>query len=86
MKQTYKKPIARLEYFALSQSIADYCGAGNGDFGKPGNHADKDCGWIIDDEIFWVNGTACTVPTDPDGDISGVCYHNPEGGGTIFGS
>lgn len=87
MKQTYKKPIARLEYFALSQSIASTCAPGNSEFGQPSHDDKNSCGWQIDEEIFWLaSGEACTVPTDENAIIEGVCYHNPEGGAFIFGS
>ena len=86
MKQTYKKPIARLEYFALSQSIADNCGVGNGDFGKPGHDDKSVCGWDLGDgEIIWISESSCKVLAEDDA-FEGICYHNPDGGACVFAS
>ena len=88
MKQGYKKPMARVEYFALSQTIANYCGTNNTDLGFASLNERPGCGWQIDEEIFWTDqiGSGCNVPTDPNGDIEGICYHNPNGGVSVFNS
>lgn len=88
MKQVYKKPMARVEYFALSQTIANYCGTNNTDLGFASLSERPACGWQVGDEIFWVtgNGSNCNFPMDPDGEIDGVCYHNPNGGVSVFNS
>ena len=53
MKQVYKKPMARIEYFALSQTIANYCGTNNTDLGFASLNERPGCGWQIDNDIFW---------------------------------
>ena len=51
MRQEYKKPMARVEYFALSQTIADTCGANSVDLGFAALNEKPACGWQIDDMI-----------------------------------
>lgn len=88
MKQVYKKPMARVEYFALSQTIANYCGTNNTDLGFASLNERPGCGWQIDNDIFWTatEGSGCNVPTDPNAVIEGICYHNPNGGVSVFNS
>ena len=45
MKQVYKKPMARVEYFALSQTIANYCGTNNTDLGFASLNERPGCGF-----------------------------------------
>lgn len=90
MKERYVKPDLRVEYFTLSQSIADSCGAGNlgNEFGKPAHQEKGACGWDLGfgGMVIWAERPACTELLDPNGSFNGICYNNPEGGFSIFGS
>lgn len=89
MKERYVKPDLRVEYFTLSQSIADSCGAGNlgNDFGRPAHHAKEVCGWDIGVGVIWAQEmSGCNQWLPIDGDFAGICYNNPDGGFSIFGS
>ena len=89
MKQVYKKPTLHVEYFTLSQAIADGCGAviGGNTLGRPNHSSKETCGWQMGDLSYWVAGTTgCGIPLDPDTEGVGVCYNNPEGGNSIFNS
>ena len=88
MRQEYKKPMARVEYFALSQTIADTCGANSADLGFAALNEKPACGWQIDDMIYWTNaqGSNCNQIVPANVDIGGICYQNPEGGVSVFNS
>lgn len=89
MKQVYKKPVLCIEYFTLSQTIANGCGAvaGGNSLGRPNSGSKESCGWQMGDMSFWVAGTTgCGIPLDPNTEGMGVCYNNPEGGNSIFAS
>ena len=91
MKKTYVKPALAVESFVLSQSIAVNCGVPGGgtEMGAP-NHVDKiSCGWEMDSAtVIWLDTMAniCTFPVGEDEPVYGMCYNNPNGGVTIFGS
>lgn len=88
MRRVYKKPMARVEYFALSQTIANYCGANSVDLGFAALEEKPKCGWQIDDDIYWTDalGSNCTEIVPDNVDIGGICYQNPEGGVSVFNS
>lgn len=88
MKKVYTRPTVSVEYFALSQNIAQSCGYKDELFlGRP-TQADKmTCGW--DDgsgEVYWTARPACGDEYSPDLEIGEVCYNNPNGAATIFAS
>lgn len=91
MKETYVKPQLRIEYFALSQSIAN-CGAAHiSDIGGPTQWTKETCAWQVGNELYWSSVPACGLSEDdvyPEGwdGLKGVCYNNPNGGNTIFSS
>lgn len=86
MKQNYVKPTIMIERFSLCQNIAAGCTT-NGEWGTCG-HGDKySCGWVIPSgQILWLDNTGCTEILTPEDNVDGVCYNNPNGGMTIFGS
>ena len=90
MKERYVKPDLRVEYFTLSQSVAANCGAGNlgNEFGKPAHQTKESCGWDLGfgGMVIWTRDLNCTEFLDPNGSFNGICYNNPEGGFSIFGS
>lgn len=91
MKKEYKKPMIMFEVFALSQSIAVNCGISTIDgsqFGRPTLQEIGACGWLDTlDEIVWLEDTdVCDLPVDEDTNVDGLCYGNPNGGISIFGS
>ena len=92
MKKEYKKPMIMFEVFALSQSIAVNCGISTIDgseFGRPTLQEIGDCGWEDSlGEIVWLEDSEVCVdlPVDEDTQVGGLCYGNPNGGVSIFGS
>lgn len=87
MKRIYEKPVARVEYFALSQSIANTCGANSVDLGFATLAEKTTCGWDIGGDVYWTSeNNGCAIKILPDTDVGGVCYHNPEGGVSVFNS
>lgn len=88
MKMKYVKPTMIVERFTLTQNIAYTCAPHNADWGWA-TYADKSsCGWQLPDgfNIAWVEAPMCNDLYGEDEGILGVCYNNPEGGMTIFGS
>lgn len=89
MKKVYEKPILHVEYFTLNQSIAAGCGAAhNSDWGGPSWYTKATCGWRLPDgeTIVWASKDACSEVVGVDDQLDGICYHNPDGGYTIFSS
>lgn len=89
MKARYVKPELMVESFTLTQNIANTCsvpGGGNS-LGSP-THGDKGtCGWDVGGIILWLEGNiACTEKLGEDDVVEGICYNNPGGDLTIFGS
>lgn len=87
MKQNYVKPTIMIERFSLCQNIAAGCTTGN-EWGSS-NHGDKSsCGWQTPGgDVIWLDGSGvCNDYYGPDDEFGGVCYNNPGGGLTIFGS
>lgn len=87
MKQNYVKPTIMIERFSLCQNIASDCTAGT-EWGSAA-HADKySCGWYNPSgEILWlIDSNVCNDHYGPNDDVGGLCYNNPNGGLTIFGS
>lgn len=89
MKKTYEKPQVCVEYFALSQNIAN-CGAAHlSDIGGPNHWSKTTCGWDWHDgtsDIAWASNPPCTELYGETAEINGICYNNPGGGYTIFSS
>lgn len=89
MKKTYTKPSIQIEKFCLSQSIASGCGASSDStLGRP-SHGDKaTCGWDMGNLVVWTGdgSSGCNWPWGVDERFDSVCYNNPNGGMTIFGS
>lgn len=93
MKERYVKPDLRVEYFTLSQSVATGgCtpSSWGPDLGRPTQAERGSCGWNFGlgdlGLIAWVANSACTDIYDQNAEINGVCYNNPNGGFSIFGS
>ena len=88
MKKTYKKPIANVEFFTLTQNIAQGCGYKDENFIGFPTHADNaSCGWNDGSgEIYWTSKPQCGDAYSPDLEIGEVCYNNPNGAATIFAS
>lgn len=89
MKGKYQKPEIHIEYFALSQNIAQSCGYKDENYYGHPNHATKEtCGW--DDgfgEVYWVSTLSkCSGEYSPDLDTGEVCYNAPNGQPQIFAS
>lgn len=87
MKMKYVKPTMIVERFTLTQNIAYDCAPHNAEWGWA-TLADKaSCGWQLPSgDIAWLEGDSCTDWYGEYDEIFGVCYNNPEGGMTIFGS
>ena len=92
MKKVYNKPNFNIEFFALNQSIANGCGItssvpGGNSIGRPNHWEKTTCGWEMGGMSVWPEGNrSCTYPMDPETEMDGVCYNNPEGGNTILRS
>lgn len=88
MKKKYSKPELYIENFQLTQSIAENCGAYDVGYslGTPGQGDKNSCGWDIGGLVIWLDATRGCTEVYPDIDIDGVCYNNPNGAHTIFGS
>lgn len=89
MKKTYVKPGLSLESFVLSQNIANNCGVPGGgtDLGSPTQGSKEVCGWEDPlGRVFWLDSTPCSTVVNEDFTNGAVCYNNPGGGFTIFGS
>lgn len=88
MKQTYVKPSIVVERFSLAQSIASGCDARNEDWGHCNHWSKNTCGWQLPDgyTVIWASNPPCNDLYGPDEPFQGICYNNPEGGMTIFGS
>lgn len=87
MKARYVKPELMVESFTLTQNIANDCSVpGGSSLGRPGHWEKATCGWFLDDAtILWASGN-CNVILDPNEVVDGICYNNPGGDLTIFGS
>lgn len=89
MKKMYSKPDFRVESFALTQSVAAGCGAiaGGSTLGKPSHWGKDDCGWDVGNLIIFVeSNSACELKVGEEESFEGICYNNPDGGNSIFGS
>lgn len=90
MKERYVKPDLRVEYFTLSQSVANGgCGAPHWDdvMGGPNQVEKTTCGWDFGvGPAIWLLGIENCQEKWPDEAVSGICYNNPDGGFSIFGS
>lgn len=88
MKKVYEKPMAQLEMFALSQSVAVNCGYSDDRYiGHPTHHSKSSCGW--DDgtgEVYWASNPPCADAYPEDLVVGEVCYNNPNGATTVFSS
>ena len=91
MKRQYTRPTLRIERFSLSQTVASSCGDFTGStLGKPSSGDKVSCGWDVGGYIVWVADSQsahdCNVHMSEDARFEAVCYNNPNGGLTIFGS
>ena len=88
LKRTYEKPLFAVERFTMAQSVAAGCGVpgGGNTLGKPGHWSKTTCGWDMGNGTIWVANSACTMPTDENANVNGVCYNTPSGNYTIFSS
>lgn len=89
MKKVYEKPRAAVEYFSLTQNIAESCGYNDEEYyGKP-NQADKGaCGWETGfGPIYWTSpGSKCSGNYPENMPGAEVCYNSPAGLPMIFAS
>ena len=87
MKLPYTKPLVVIESYDMAQSISNNCGTTSGStLGKP-NHGDKStCGWDLGGTVLWAMDGMCDWILGVDENWEGICYNNPNGGMTIFGS
>ena len=88
MKQVYVKPRIIVERFALTQSIASGCGVvGGSTLGNPTHQNKYDCAWNLGGQLIFMEGMSqCSdIPVKEDGEITGICYNNPDGA-MIFAS
>ena len=82
MKKMYNKPEIHMEHFVLSQHIASCEGVtpGGTTLGRPSQWSKTTCGWDIGGWIIWTQTNVCPdEQADPDDEINGVCYNNPNG-------
>jgi len=89
MRKEYVKPGISVELFSLAQSIAAACEGFQHDtgLGEPAHYDKTTCGWAMGDFIVFVDAKICTdAQIGEDEDFNGLCYNNPDGGTTIFGS
>lgn len=89
MKKQYSKPGIIIEDFRLSQHIASCEGVKHSNsWGSPQQWSKSTCAWLdMRGMALFIEGMqACTKPVDPDGEVGGICYNNPSGLYTIFGS
>lgn len=91
MKQKYEKPMILIERFTMTQSIAGMCSIGDSDeWGMPNSTSKDTCGWTMPDgyTTIWTSsvGNGCGIAMGPEDEFMGVCYNNPDGGLTVFGS
>lgn len=88
MKKQYSKPGIIIEDFTLSQHIAS-CGVPHeSQLGSPKHWSKTSCAWqdMYGRDLFIESMTVCTKPVAEDGEVNGICYNNPSGLVTIFGS
>lgn len=88
MKKTYVKPRAVMEYFTLSQSIAQSCGWNSENYYGSPTHADITvCGWKeVTGDVYWASTSACSIIVDADFEVGEGCYNAPSGSNQIFAS
>lgn len=89
MKQVYTKPVLMVETFTLTQTIATKCGAAHDStLGTPTHYSKSTCGWDMGGNVvIWTTEvSSCVIKEDKDIMINGVCYNNPDGNSSIFGS
>ena len=88
MKAKYVKPDLLVESFTLMQNIANTCaGAAGSTLGHPTFGDGDNCGWSLGGAaILWAHAGACDDLVEPNTEVSGICYNNPNGGLSIFGS
>ena len=83
MKRVYEKPVLYVERFNLSQTIADTCGD-KLEIGNPLQASKKTCAWKVGSVVIFMDSkNNCALLTQ---ELSGVCYHAPEGGRNVFSS
>ena len=87
MKAKYVKPMLIMERFEMTQAIATNCNADpNSTLGDPNTWTKDVCGWVVGTDILWEVEPKCNWVMGPEETYEGLCYNNPDGGTTIFGS
>ena len=85
MKETYVKPAICMESFALSQSVAYYCGdLHQSTTGHSTHYNENTCTWDLGDFTLFFGH--CDIEMDEEEEVEGICYNNPDGGQTVFSS
>lgn len=86
--KAYVKPQLHVEYFTLSQNIADSCGVPGGGttLGRPNSGEPGSCGWAVGDIVLWMAAPGCNEYLGDNETFEGICYNNPSSGYAIFGS
>lgn len=88
MKKVYEKPRILIEEFSLTQSVAVSCGVPENNQGQPHASTPANCAWEdwFGDMYWHTVNNVCTVETDDDANVGGMCYNEPNGGFHVFGS
>lgn len=85
MKKQYSKPGIIIEDFAIAQNIALNCGNAGG---NKHTHADGlECAWKEQNITVFAEGNIrCLIQLSPGERYEDICYHNPSGKFSVFGS
>jgi len=89
VKECYEKPRFVIEHFGLTQTIAQGCSynKNTSTLGHPTNLRKSSCAWDVGGVTFFFDSAkGCEDVVEEDGEITGICYNNPNGGVTIFHS
>lgn len=85
MKEKYVSPAILFESFALTQTIAKNCGdTHDSTLGESNHYNAETCEWMLGDFSLFFDH--CDYAMDPDEQIEGICYNNPDGGQQVFSS
>jgi hypothetical protein len=88
MKKAYKKPMMIVEWFTLSQTIAQGCGDNLEDYGSPTHTRRTTCAWeFLGGAAYYFldSNDVCLDPVE-EGGSDFICYNAPEGGINLFHS
>lgn len=89
MKKQYSKPGIIIEDFRVAEHIASCDGVQhNNTWGSPQQWSKNTCAWLdtYGNALFIEEMQVCTAPVKENANVGGICYNNPSGLYTIFGS